>query len=233
MSLIDLLWEGVPAPAHVKIAAFKRVHADPGIPSTRSTDSFWLADKHPQFDGEPTAPLPEEAFCVIIGSGITGASAARNIVRTRLGAEGEKLTSEARNGNIVMLDAREVVGGATGRNGGHVNEVAYSEYPYFKAVYGKEAAQKIMRFRIGHLAETVKMAEEEGLTEVGQVRKVTTESVAFDAGAWKEMLENLEVFKKDFGEEVDEWRAVHKEDLKVRPRYFLTVFNKFASNNFP
>ncbi|KAI5304961.1 hypothetical protein KEM56_005613 [Ascosphaera pollenicola] len=214
MSLIEYIWETSNAPAHVKIAAFKRVHEDPAVPSARSTDPFWLADKHPQFDGEPTVPLPKEAFCVIIGSGITGASAARNIVRTRLGPEGKNLSSEARNGNVVMLDAREIVGGATGRNGGHVNEVAYSDYPYFKTAFGKEAGQKIMRFRMNHVAETVKMAEEEGLTDIGQVRKVTTESVAFDKAAWNEMLEHLELFKQDFGPEADGWKAVHKEDLK-------------------
>ncbi|KAI5292093.1 hypothetical protein KEM52_006632 [Ascosphaera acerosa] len=214
MSLLDSIWEASSAPANVKIAAFERVHADPGIPSTICTESFWLTDKHPQFSGEPAQPLPQDAFCVIIGSGITGVSAARNLVRTRLGPDAAKLASDARNGKIVMLDARDIVGGATGRNGGHINEVAYSEYGHFKAVYGKEAAQKILRFRMNHIPETIKMAEEEGLTEIGQVRRVTTESVAYDKGAWKAMLEHLELFKRDFGSEVDAWQIVAQEDLK-------------------
>lgn len=49
--------------------------------------------------------LPSEADVVIVGSGITGASAARFL------AEDER----ARDLSVVMLDAREACWGATGR----------------------------------------------------------------------------------------------------------------------
>lgn len=53
--------------------------------------------------------------------------------------------------------------GATGRNGGHINEVGYSDYVHLSGLYGREAAAKITKFRIGHLDELLKVAEEEGL----------------------------------------------------------------------
>ncbi|KAI5301962.1 hypothetical protein KEM55_001403, partial [Ascosphaera atra] len=113
MALLEHIWATTKAPAHVKLACLERIREDPGVPQPKASESFWLADKHPQFASEPAVPPPKEAFCVIIGSGITGASVARNIVRTRQGPEGRKLSEEVRNGNVVMLDARDVVGGAT------------------------------------------------------------------------------------------------------------------------
>lgn len=76
------------------------------LPSSESTASFWHTEPSAFLLGHRTTPdLPSEVDIVIIGSGVTGASAARFL------AEDER----AKDLSIVMLDAREACWCATGR----------------------------------------------------------------------------------------------------------------------
>ena len=95
-----------------------------GLPVPNSTSSFWHSEPSEFLLGHRTTPeLPAEADVVIVGSGITGASAARFLVE-----------DPRYNGrSVVMLEAREACWGATGRNGGSCNSCcsvrgALSEY---------------------------------------------------------------------------------------------------------
>ena len=77
-------------------------------PSPNSTSSFWHSEPSSILLGHRTTPdLPPQADIVIIGSGITGASAARFLAED----------ARAKDFSIVMLDAREACWGATGRVG--------------------------------------------------------------------------------------------------------------------
>ncbi|KAH9833162.1 FAD dependent oxidoreductase [Rhodofomes roseus] len=81
-----------------------------GLPVPNSTHSFWHSEPNEFLLGHHTTPeLPSDADVVIVGSGITGSSAARFL------AEDPRFNGK----NIVMLEAREACWGATGRNGGH------------------------------------------------------------------------------------------------------------------
>jgi hypothetical protein len=78
------------------------------LPSPNPTRSFWLSEPDGFLLGHRTTEeLPEYAQMVIVGSGITGASAARWLVEEEPG-----LASE---GGVLMLEAREACWGATGR----------------------------------------------------------------------------------------------------------------------
>ncbi|KAE9378329.1 FAD dependent oxidoreductase-like protein [Stipitochalara longipes BDJ] len=86
------------------------------LPTANSTKSFWHSDPSKILLGHrTTASLPTEADIVIVGSGISGASAAYFL---RQNDRGKDL-------NIVLLEAREACWGATGRNGGHCAPGAY------------------------------------------------------------------------------------------------------------
>lgn len=77
-----------------------------GLPTEKSTASFWHSEPSQFLLGHRTTPeLPTEADVVIVGSGITGASAARFL------SEDER----AKGLKVVMLEAREACWGATGR----------------------------------------------------------------------------------------------------------------------
>lgn len=76
------------------------------LPTANSTKSFWHSDPSKTLIGHrTTASLPTEADVVIIGSGISGSSAAHYLHRDARGKEFD----------IVMLEAREACWGATGR----------------------------------------------------------------------------------------------------------------------
>lgn len=114
------------------------------------------------------------------------------------------------------MDAREICGGATGRNGGHINEVGFSDYRELRAHLGKEAAIKMLRFRLSHLNVLEKVAAEEGLQKESQIRCVRSATVFFDASAWEDVKHATNEFKGDLGEQAAEWRIVESsEELRV------------------
>ncbi|KAF9882091.1 FAD dependent oxidoreductase [Colletotrichum karsti] len=86
------------------------------LPSTESTRSYWHREPSDALLGHrSTKNLPPTADVVIVGSGITGAFAAKELLE-RHGGAGKK---------VLLLEAREVCWGATGRNGGHCQPVLY------------------------------------------------------------------------------------------------------------
>ncbi|USP77783.1 fad dependent oxidoreductase [Curvularia clavata] len=86
------------------------------LPTPTSSNSFWHSEPNKFLIGHRTTEdLPAEADIVIVGSGITGTSAARYLAEDKR-ADGK---------TIVMLEAREACWGATGRNGGHCQPLLF------------------------------------------------------------------------------------------------------------
>ncbi|KAF4880641.1 hypothetical protein CGCSCA1_v000428 [Colletotrichum siamense] len=86
------------------------------LPSTKSTRSYWHREPSEALLGHRTTKsLPPTADVVVVGSGITGAFAAKEL----------KEGSDGASRNVLLLEAREVCWGATGRNGGHCQPVVY------------------------------------------------------------------------------------------------------------
>ncbi|GAW26795.1 putative FAD dependent oxidoreductase [Rosellinia necatrix] len=98
-----------------------------GLPTPNSTHSYWHRDPSKTLLGHRTTPdLPVTADVVVIGSGISGAFAAR------------ELTAGGRR--VVMLEAREACWGATGRNGGHCQPAVW------------DSAAEVARFELATFA---------------------------------------------------------------------------------
>lgn len=77
------------------------------LPSRDSTKSYWLRDPTPFLQHHRTTPsLPPFAQVIIIGSGISGTFAARELLRD----DADGIVS-----SVLMLEAREACWGATGR----------------------------------------------------------------------------------------------------------------------
>ncbi|KAF1943305.1 FAD dependent oxidoreductase [Clathrospora elynae] len=86
------------------------------LPTPTSTKSFWHSEPNEFLIGHRTTEeLSAEADVVIVGSGITGTSAARYL------AEDQRADGKS----IVILEAREACWGATGRNGGHCQPLLF------------------------------------------------------------------------------------------------------------
>lgn len=188
--------------------ALNRAFSDPGIPDPKHTTSpFWLRDPHPQLSGCQSSILPTEADVVIIGSGVTGASIVRTLLEDR---SSNDLKSEYPA--VVMLEARDVCSGATGRNGGHILETA-DEFAGFMEEFGLESAKKLLGFRLAHLGEMLGVANQWGLTDECQARRVQFLSVFFDEKPWIEALGRLSKFKRAMPGESAEWAAFEREDI--------------------
>lgn len=87
------------------------------LPRENPTVSYWQDPPSYMANARTTVDLPEKADIVIVGSGITGAAIAWNL----LGPEAEaERGDDCAPPNIVMLEARTACSGATGRNGAYL-----------------------------------------------------------------------------------------------------------------
>lgn len=208
MPFAQLLLEDPSVSVSDRQQAINRIYSDPGIPHDTTTSSFWTQTLHPQFAQRSMQPLPPSADVVIIGSGITGASIARSLLQNRA----RSASSTPPHPAVVILEARDICSGATGRNGGHILETA-DDYAELAEVYGEDAARKTMRFRLWHLREMLGVAKELGLTEETQARKVQFLSAFFGDQPWKDALERLQRFKEGMPEESSEWISYDRESM--------------------
>ncbi|KAK2003230.1 FAD dependent oxidoreductase [Colletotrichum falcatum] len=94
------------------------------LPSAKSTASYWHREPSGTLLGHRTTKaLPPTADVVVIGTGITGAFATKELLEQQ-GKQAGK-----RKEKVLVLEAREVCWGATGRNGGHCQPLAYNPNP--------------------------------------------------------------------------------------------------------
>lgn len=90
----------------------KQAAIAPGLPRADPTISYWQDPPDAIADLRSTPSLPKVADIVVIGSGISGACIAYNILECSPGAK------------VVMLEARQACSGATGRNGESLGRLA-------------------------------------------------------------------------------------------------------------
>ncbi|KAG6875067.1 hypothetical protein C0993_011002, partial [Termitomyces sp. T159_Od127] len=109
----------------------------PGLPVVNPTLSFWIDSPgaNPLAKEGSDGALSVDADVCIIGSGITGVSAAYHLAK---GVEARK------SGPItaVVLDARDFCSGATGRNGGHLTSVRFNKFAERERLFGRAEAEK-------------------------------------------------------------------------------------------
>ena len=198
----------------------KRIESDPGLPVANPSVPFWH-DVPSRIASHKPNKLPQYVDVVVIGSGITGTSAARTLLKQG----GDDL-------KVLMLEARQTCSGATGRcepfhlllvmifiwhlcrNGGHVKPPLQHDYARLKKKLGAEQAAKIIRLRLAHIVEMLAIAKEEGILESSQVRNVDSLDVYWSA-------EMFEVAKKD----LETWKA----DMPVESRDYEWIEGKEAS----
>ncbi|OJJ08769.1 hypothetical protein ASPVEDRAFT_144899 [Aspergillus versicolor CBS 583.65] len=114
---------------------------DPGLPVLNSTKPFWLSE--PSKISKLQSPWTDEADFVIIGSGMSAASLARSLYAKRPGL------------SVVLVEARDLCSGATGRNGGHCKAQSPGDWHARRSKYGVDEAVKIMEFEHRHVRETI------------------------------------------------------------------------------
>lgn len=170
-----------------------RMRAAPGFPPAKPTLSQWQDD--PPFpelvDVQTPGGPPSTADIVIIGSGISGVAIARTALR-----ELRRRGNLSAGSRVVVLEARQLCSGATGRNGGHIKP---SSHEVFHNLVGKqgltpERAARICAFQLSHLDALTELARAEGIEGVSECRRVETVDFAVDAETDAKMKGMVEEF---------------------------------------
>lgn len=97
--------------------------------------SFWHRSTRawPYIFHNDSAPVPSSAKYLILGSGLAGSLTAWSLVERGISAS-----------DVIILEAREAVSGASGRNAGHVRPDAFRGFGAYRKIHGDEQARKII-----------------------------------------------------------------------------------------
>lgn len=112
---------------------------DPGVPVRNPTQPYWLTE--PSKISKLQSSWHDEAEIVIVGSGITSASLVRSLYARRPDLK------------IIVVEARDLCSGATGRNGGHIKVMSPGVYLERMQQYGRQEAIRLTQFEHSHLDE--------------------------------------------------------------------------------
>lgn len=101
-------------------ALTKRIETSPGVPKVNTDPKcippYWTIPAAPVArHGEGVALPKDEVDVVIIGSGITGTSVARELLRLANQGDEDRDLKASRGLQVVMLEARDACSGATAR----------------------------------------------------------------------------------------------------------------------
>ncbi|KAJ3482508.1 hypothetical protein NLG97_g7550 [Lecanicillium saksenae] len=170
----------------------KQVKQDPGLPRPQPTTSFWQVPPHPTLAEKQSDQLPESTDIAIIGSGVTGCSVAKHILDISSHSGGNSVPS------VTVFEARTLVSGATGRNGGLLTSFVPEEFGDLREQYGTDEAIKIARFANRNLEKLHELAntseERTKLSQVRRLRDVISFSNADDFAEAKESWTAYEEF---------------------------------------
>ncbi|TVY78531.1 Gamma-glutamylputrescine oxidoreductase [Lachnellula suecica] len=121
------------------------------FPVPNATLPYWRSELHGIDSLRTTEELPKECDVLIIGAGLSGVSTAYHL-----------LSDNPSPPSIVLLEAREICSGATGRNGGHL----LSPHSYVDPVvreHGVDAARELALFQRDQIYAMKGIAEKENL----------------------------------------------------------------------
>ncbi|KAF5533883.1 FAD dependent oxidoreductase [Fusarium phyllophilum] len=121
-------------------------------PVANPTSSFWNAEPKKLDDYRSSPQLPTKTDIVIIGSGLSGVATAYFILK-----------DNPQPPSIVLLEARKICSGATGRNGGHVKPDTFSDIPKFVKLFGSAATAELAEFEAAHVFAVKDLVESENI----------------------------------------------------------------------
>ena len=153
-----------------------RHNRDPGLPVDNPTVPFWQIPNHP-LANTSSSTLSSTTDVVIIGSGMTGCSAAKALL------EGDPAI------RVTVLEARGLASGATSRNGGHIVSPSIGDFAHLVDSFGAESAVEIAEFTLRNIDWTfdaVAQFPESSLAKDSKIRRTTkvlafTDTEAFDS----------------------------------------------------
>ncbi|KAM0428496.1 hypothetical protein ACHAPT_006856 [Fusarium lateritium] len=193
---------------------------DPELPAKNSIKSYWLGDPSPI--SKLQSPWLDSADIVIIGSGMTAASLARTLYSKRAGPR------------IVIVEAREVCSGATGRNGGHVKPMSPGSWFDRKEQFGAEEAVRMMEFEHGHVDEMISFIRENDIA--CDFNLLEGLDIYYDPKVYQHAcnaVKDMKQYAPDLGNRYTIYET--KEDLKARdcPTHCVGAIGTRAASMWP
>jgi glycine/D-amino acid oxidase-like deaminating enzyme len=196
----------------------ERARIPVGPPVNNPLPSYWHNPKSPLANViEPETDKPTQTYdYAIIGSGISGTMIAYNLFKTKPSSR------------IVMVEAREVCGGATGRNGGHTKAASYRTYLHHLQELGKEEALKIARLEYANIFETHHMAKEMEIK--CESAPCNTVDIIYDAASFSHAKASIEALRADateFERQEGEmaWYKVHEKSPETLQQFHVASTN--------
>lgn len=198
-----------------------RAHIPVGPPIHKPRPSYWhdhlspLANLIEPSTFTPTAPYTH----IIIGSGISGTMIAYFLLQIEPSAK------------VLMLEAREVCSGATGRNGGHTKAASYRSYLAHREELGKEEALKIARLEYSNIGATHALAEELSVKEWCESEMCRTVDVIYDRDTFEAGCKAVDMIRGDAEDEEKEegkmaWYQGHGPDDTTLQNFHITSLNQ-------
>ena len=117
-----------------------------------TTMSYWLQEAH---DSPPRARLDGAPDVAVVGGGITGCSCALALAEAGM--------------RVRLFEAREIAGGASGRNGGFALRGGAAPYPVMVDSIGRERAASLWRWTERELRELALLAGD-AFRSIGSLR---------------------------------------------------------------
>jgi glycine/D-amino acid oxidase-like deaminating enzyme len=189
-----------------------------GHPVTNPLPSYWHNPKSPLANViEPEIDSPTQTYdYAIIGSGISGTMVAYNLLKAHPSSR------------IVMIEAREVCSGATGRNGGHTKAASYRTYLQHVEEFGKNEALKIARLEYANILETHRMAKE--LEIECESTPCNTVDIIYDAETFSQAKEAIKALRANASEAEKQeggmaWYKIHDNTPETRQEFHVAASN--------
>ncbi|KAK5788918.1 hypothetical protein VI817_009876 [Penicillium citrinum] len=187
-------------PQEILAKLVNQVVQDPGVPVSNPTVSAWQEPAHPLATVQ-SEQLPQYTDIAIIGSGITGCSAAKTVLESHLG----------RDKSVTIFEARSLTTGATSRNGGFLLSHAPVFHGRFADAFGPEAANEISRFCERTLQEIRRVAKAENLDIISEIREVTTVATFDDDEGFAEACRSIRMFEEAVPQKEEKYTIIDGE----------------------
>ncbi|KAK2735553.1 FAD dependent oxidoreductase superfamily protein [Colletotrichum kahawae] len=130
--------------------------------------------------------------------------------------------------SVTVLEARTLVSGATGRNGGHLVTASGHTFGPLAKQHGVEAAKQITRFSILNIERLMEMVKEmdQELQEACQIRDVLKVMAVGDEETWKAAKQSVLDFQQAVPEHQSYHRIIRKEDVPEPYRLLTGIYDR-------